>query len=42
VINADNLHTIPKDRLRQRIAVLAGERLFALTSALKYSLDIDW
>jgi hypothetical protein len=23
-------------------AELAGERLFALTSALKYSLDIDW
>ena len=42
VINTDNLHTIPKHRLRRRIAMLADERLFALTAALRYSLDIEW
>ena len=42
VINRDNLHTIPKERLRQRIAVLPEDRLFALTQALRYSLDLEW
>ena len=42
VINADNLHTVPKDRLRERILVLSGRKLFALSSALRYSLDLDW
>jgi mRNA interferase MazF len=42
VINADNLHTIPKDRLRRRILALSGEQLFALGQALRYSLDLEW
>ena len=42
VVNTDNLHTIPKDRLRERILVLADERLFALNIALRYSLELDW
>jgi mRNA interferase MazF len=42
VVNTDNLHTIPKDRLRQRIAVLSNERMFALAQALRYSLGLDW
>lgn len=41
VINTDNLHTIPKDRLRDRIIVLPEDRLFALTQALRYSLNLD-
>ncbi len=41
VANTDNLHTIPKDRLRQRITMLSAERLFALDQALRYSLDLE-
>ena len=41
VVNTDNLHTIPKDRLRQRMTALSGERLFALDGALRYSLDLE-
>ena len=41
VVNTDNLHTIPKERLRQRMATLSAERLFALDQALRYSLNLD-
>jgi len=41
VVNTDNLHTIPKPRLLQRITVLAGHRLFALDQALRHSLDLE-
>lgn len=41
LVNTDNLHTIPKDRLRQRIAALSSERLFALDQALRYSLELS-
>jgi len=42
VINTDNLHTIPKDRLRERIMVVTADQQFALSSALRYSLELDW
>jgi mRNA interferase MazF len=42
VINTDNLHTIPKDRLRERITILGDDRLFALNQALRHSLELDW
>jgi mRNA-degrading endonuclease toxin of MazEF toxin-antitoxin module len=42
VANTDNLHTIPKDRLRQRIVTMTREQDFAMTNALRYSLAIDW
>jgi mRNA-degrading endonuclease toxin of MazEF toxin-antitoxin module len=42
VINTENLHTIPKDRLRERIVVLSSRKLFAMSSALRYALDLDW
>lgn len=42
VINTDNLHTIPKDRLRRRILALSADHLFALGQALGYSLDLEW
>ncbi len=42
VINTDNLHTIPKDRLRERITALSAEKMFALFSALRYSLELEW
>ena len=42
VINTDTLHTIPKNRLRERATSLAVEKLFALNQALRYSLDIEW
>ena len=41
VVNTDNLHTIPKDRLRQRITDVPEDRLFALAQALRHSLDLD-
>ena len=40
VINADNLHTIPQDRLRQRITLLSSEKLFRLDEALRYALGL--
>ena len=42
VINTDNLHTIPMDRLRQFIGALSADKLFALAQALRYSLDLEW
>ncbi len=42
VVNTDNLHTIPRDRLRRRIVGLSAERLFAVAQALRYSLDLEW
>ena len=42
VINTDNLHTIPSDRLRERITALSDQHEFALTNALRYSLELDW
>ena len=42
VINTDNLYTIPKDRLRGRIIALPEDRIFALTQAIRYSLDLEW
>ena len=42
VANTDNLHTIPKDRLREQIIALRAELLFALNNALRYSLELDW
>lgn len=42
VINTDNLHTIPRERLRQLIVMLSDEHLFRLAQALRYSLELDW
>lgn len=42
VINSDNLHTIPQDRLRTPITTLSAENLFALGNALRFSLDLEW
>jgi mRNA interferase MazF len=41
VINTDNLHTIPRDRLRQRITGLSPECTFRLDQALLYSLGLE-
>ncbi len=41
VINTDNLHTIPRDRLRSRITLLTPERLFQLGQALRFALEIE-
>lgn len=42
VVNTDNLHTIPKSRLRERITALSADKEFALSNALKHSLELDW
>lgn len=41
-INADHLHTIPKDRFRRRIAALSDERIFSLDAALRHALGLEW
>ena len=41
VINTDNLHTIPKDSLREQITQLSAEHLFRLDQALRYSLGLE-
>lgn len=40
-VNTDNLHTIPRNQLRQKITLLSADRLFALDQALRYSLGLD-
>lgn len=42
VANTNNLHTIPKDRLKEKIVTMTREQEFALTNALRYSLDVEW
>ena len=42
VINTDNLHTIPRDRLRQLITTLSQEDSSRLDGALRYSLELEW
>jgi len=42
VVNTDNLHTIPRDRFRERITTLSSERLFHLDRALRFSLGLEW
>jgi mRNA interferase MazF len=42
VINTDNLHTIPRERLRQHILSLTAEQVFSLERALRYSLGLEW
>lgn len=39
-VNADNLVTIPKTWLEQRIAALSPEKLEALNSALRFALAL--
>jgi mRNA-degrading endonuclease toxin of MazEF toxin-antitoxin module len=41
VINTDNLHTIPKDRVRRLITGLSVDKTFSLERALRYSLDME-
>jgi mRNA interferase MazF len=41
VANADNLVTIPKTWLDERIATLRPEKLAALNGALRFSLALD-
>ena len=41
VINADSLHTVPKDRLRERITTLNADKQFALSNVLRYTLDLE-
>lgn len=40
VINANNIHTIPKQRLRRRIIMLDADALYRLSEALRYSLEL--
>ena len=42
VIKTDNLHTIPRDRFREKIIELPEDRVFELAQALRYSLDLEW
>jgi mRNA interferase MazF len=42
VVNTDNLHTIPRDRFRQRITELPSERLYQLDRSLEFSPGLEW
>lgn len=41
VANADNVATIPKTWLEERIAILADERVAEIDRALKFSMQLD-
>ncbi len=41
VVNVDNLYTIPKHFLKEKIAQLSEEKTKDLTKALKFALAID-
>jgi mRNA-degrading endonuclease toxin of MazEF toxin-antitoxin module len=41
VANADNVATIPKAWLEERIAVLDDERLVALDRALRFAMQLE-
>lgn len=40
VVNVDNLMTIGKERLKERICSLSAEKMQALESALRFALDL--
>jgi mRNA interferase MazF len=41
VIVPENLHTIPKDWLTERMGALSGAKVRALNEALRFSLELD-
>ncbi len=41
VVNIDNILTVPKSTLRERITLLSPEKLAAVASAIKFALDIQ-
>jgi mRNA interferase MazF len=41
VVNADDILTIPKDSLRQRIAPLTVEKMALVAEAVKFALDLE-
>jgi mRNA interferase MazF len=41
VANADNVHTIPRSSLRERVAVLPATKVAALDAALKLALQLE-
>ena len=40
VINADDILTIPKDLLKERITVIPHDKMSAVASAVKFALDL--
>lgn len=42
VINTDNIHTIPRERFRQRILSLSAQQMFSLERALRHSFGLEW
>jgi len=40
VVNLDNIITIPKSRLTERITVLSDEKMIAVSRAIIFSLDL--
>ena len=40
VVNLDDVTTIPKDHLGTRLAVLSGEKLQAVETAIRFALDL--
>jgi mRNA interferase MazF len=41
VVNADDILTIPKDLLRERITVLGRSKMGSVARAIRFALDLD-
>ncbi len=41
VVNCDSLQTIPKNTLRERVALLSDAKRQALNNALRYAIGLD-
>jgi mRNA-degrading endonuclease toxin of MazEF toxin-antitoxin module len=41
VVNADDLMTIPKDLLHERITVLTRSKIDSVATAIRFALDLD-
>jgi mRNA-degrading endonuclease toxin of MazEF toxin-antitoxin module len=40
VVNADDIMTVPKDLLRERLTVLSAGKVKALAEAIRFALDL--
>jgi mRNA-degrading endonuclease toxin of MazEF toxin-antitoxin module len=41
VVNLDDLTTIPKDLIKERIAVLSAERVQQIDESIRFALDLS-
>jgi mRNA-degrading endonuclease toxin of MazEF toxin-antitoxin module len=41
VVNLDDITTIPKDLIKQRITALSSEKMQRVDQAIRFALDLD-